>query len=336
MSASRAGLMATLALGIGAASLASGCASYIELEGHEQFIQAISFSPGGHRIASGSDDATARVWATDDGEELRTLLGHTGGVWGIGYTADGKTIVTASVDGTVRLWSARHGRLEHTLGDTSGEEEQPPALAVAVNPVTDTFAVSYDDNITAIWSLTDRSLLRRIPGGGRMVSAIAYHPEGKLLATTNGDRVRILSADDGRLVRILAGPGGLTHAVAFSPDGARIACGADDGKARVWDVETGEVVRTIEVEGETHIRGVAFDPTGRLVATGNWTGEVDVWRIADGVRVGGYDGQYDRIRAVVWAADGSKIAAAGGDESIRIWPVPSEVLEAAADGGPSQ
>jgi serine/threonine protein kinase/WD40 repeat protein len=67
-------------------------------------IQALSFSPDGRRLASAGFDAKIRIWDTESGLELLTLVGHTHWIWGMSFSADGNRIVSSSGDKTVRIW----------------------------------------------------------------------------------------------------------------------------------------------------------------------------------------------------------------------------------------
>ena len=49
-----------------------------ELKGHTDRVKSVVFSPDGRRLASASDDHTARVWYAVTGVSLRELKGHTG------------------------------------------------------------------------------------------------------------------------------------------------------------------------------------------------------------------------------------------------------------------
>ena len=74
------------------------------LTGHTGSVFSVSFSPDGHTIASGSRDATIRLWDAVNGELIRTLEGHTGFVNSVVFSPDGRTIASGGDDGTVLLW----------------------------------------------------------------------------------------------------------------------------------------------------------------------------------------------------------------------------------------
>jgi hypothetical protein len=78
----------------------------LTLKGHTSFIGSVCWSPDGSRLATGSNDGTAKVWDAAGGGELLTLTAHAGPVRSVAWSPDGSRLATGGDDGTAKVWEA--------------------------------------------------------------------------------------------------------------------------------------------------------------------------------------------------------------------------------------
>ena len=106
--------------------------------------------------------------------------------------------------------------------------------------------------------------------------------------------------------------------MAFSPDGQTLASGSADNTVHLWDVQTGEELKTLET-GD-FVSSVSFSPDGRLLASsGSDDNTIRLWNVATGETVNTLRGHTDYISSVVFSPDGRTLASGSGDDTIRLW-----------------
>ena len=84
-----------------------------------------------------------------------------------------------------------------------------------------------------------------------------------------------------QLRQVLQGHEDAVTSVAVSPDGTRLATGAYDDTARIWDLETGEPLAVLQGH-ESAVRSVAFSPDGTRLATGSQDKTARIWDMESG------------------------------------------------------
>lgn len=104
----------------------------------------------------------------------------------------------------------------------------------------------------------------------------------------NNSGVQIRKAGTGELLRTFCLDGdSCARSLAISPDASAIASGHESGKIRVWDIETGEIMHTLENSVDAAVREVAFFADGKLAAYNHdwpWKDNVSqltTWNLAD-------------------------------------------------------
>ena len=105
-------------------------------------------------------------------------------------------------------------------------------------------------------------------------------PDGKLLASPDGDAIVVSDAATQKALLKIKGHTGKVTALAFSPDGKVLASGGADKKVCLWDLATGKQLRRLEA-GDT-IDEVSFSPDGKTLTAGQPGKVRQQWDVATG------------------------------------------------------
>ena len=82
----------------------------------------------------------------------------------------------------------------------------------------------------------------------------------------------------------------------YSPDGRTLASGNRDGKVRIWDVHTEELLKTITAHTKG-VHSIAYTPDGKSLVTGGWDNTVNLCYVDTGHLLQTITGEYNRPRS---------------------------------------
>ena len=236
------------------------------------FLEATTFSPDGHDVATAGADGAAFVLDARTGRERVSLQGHTQRVLDVAYSRKGGRLVTAGEDDTARVWDVRSGR----------ELAAPRGHRGDVNAATFTpngrgVATAGQDGTVRLWRADGGRPRRTLRLGDSDVTDVAVSPDGRYVAAPADQGARILDVSTGRTVATLRGHDGLVFSTAFSPDGHTLVTGGQDQTARLWEVPSGRPLGILRGH-DSYLLSARFTPDGRSIVTASADGTARVFR----------------------------------------------------------
>lgn len=218
------------------------------LPSFEKPLAAITFSPNGRLFAVGGEDGVVRTYDAKAGKPLDTLQQGVA-VQKLLFAPTGG-LVSITAEPKLTVWDDDPAwRLVGVLGPNP---ETP--LDVGNSPFIS------------------------------RVLALAFSPDGKLLATGGGDPSR-------------------------------------SGELILWDVASRSIARVIEEAHSDTVFSVEFSREGNWLVSGAADKFVKLFNVADGKLIRAFEGHTHHVLGVTLKSDNSRIASAGADNAIKIWNV---------------
>lgn len=154
------------------------------------------------------------------------------------------------------------------------------------------------------------------------VTALAFRPDGSLLAVSGYHETLLFDPNHGGLVRRLQGLAERVYGLAFSPDGSLLAVAAGTpgrlGEVKLLHADSGEVAFDLAWAGDSFF-DVAFSPDGSKLAAAGADRTVRVWTVADGAEVIRIEDHADWVMAVAFGPDGNRLATASRDKTAKVF-----------------
>ncbi|KAJ5098527.1 hypothetical protein N7532_005528 [Penicillium argentinense] len=284
------------------------------LEGHSHWVDLITWSSDGSRLASASKDKTVRIWDPATGQCASTLEGHNSSVTSIAWSPDGSRLASASEDKTVRIWGLATSQCVSTLKGHSSW-----VASIAWSPDGSRLASASEDKTVRTWDPATGQCASTLEGHSSSVKSIAWSPDGSRLASASEDKtVRIWGLATSQCVSTLKGHSSWVASIAWSPDGSRLASASEDKTVRTWDPATGQCASTLEGHSSS-VKSIAWSPDGSRLASASEDKTVRIWDLATSQCVSTLKGHSSWVASIAWSPDGSRLASASTDMTVRIW-----------------
>lgn len=290
-------------------------------EAHGSNVNAVTVTPDGKCIVSGSDDNTIRVWDMETGAQLRAIKGHESGVNAITVTPTGTRIISGSSDKTIRVWDWETESQLMAIKELKGSVN-----AITVTPDGKCIVSGSSDNTICVWDLETGTQLRVIEGHESSVNAITVTPDSKCIVSGSDDNtIRVWDLETGMQLKTIKEHNSGVKAITMTPDGKRIISGSSDKTIRIWDLETGAPISEPIQGHKDWVNAVAVTPDSKLIVSGSYDNTIRVWDLETGVQLKaiigykeGYKSGVNTI-AVTFSNKRERIVSGFNYGAIRVW-----------------
>lgn len=286
--------------------------------GHAGAVRALAFSPSQDLLVSGGDDNAARIWELSTGKELAVLEGHKAPVSVLAFSKDGKSVATSGDDKIVRVWNIAYAR---EVARMRGHREAVRSLCFSADGKV---LASATARTAVLWDAESGAQLREVLNPGDTLRFVWILPGDKgLVLGTDHYSVKVMDLWRDAEIAKFSVPDTWLNGLACSIDGSMLVTAGSDRKLRVWDPLKGTETKAVETRAASP-EFLAITPDAEIAATGGPGGLLAFFNL-DKARAGdapaaGHEGA---VRALACTMDGTQIASAGADGSVRLWEAAS-------------
>jgi transducin (beta)-like 1 len=304
------------------------------LLGHSSEVFSCAWCPTVPLLASGSADATARLWTVPAVPSTRAavvdppvVLAHRSeakarDVTALDFAADGARLATGSTDGRVRVF-ATGGQLLQTL-----EQHRAPVFAVRWNRKGDSLLSASADRTTAIWDPTTGAVKQLFEFHAAPVLDVSWRNDTTFASCSTDGTVIVAQLGALKPIKSWQGHESEVNAVRWDPAGNLAATAGDDMTVKVWNVDKDEPVFDF-TDHQREVYTLAWSNTGPgtrneklplVLASASFDGTVRVYDVTLGLCLFALSAPITGpVYTVDFSPDGAHMLTGSFDHSLCTW-----------------
>jgi WD40 repeat protein len=288
------------------------------------WAKSIAFSPDGQTLIVSNENRIIKRLHLPSQTVRGELRGHTSAVLSIAISPDGRFLASSGEDPTIKIWDMETGVCLKTL---AGHQPGVRVAALAFDPTSQNpgqplrLASGGGDQTIRLWNVETEQILHIMAGYTQGLLAVAFSPDGRLLAGSSVDMtIRLWNAETGQAIAVWQGHNAPIWTLAFNPDGQTLASGGEDQTIKLWNVDTQLCYRTLL--GHTAVvLSIAYSPDGLTLVSAALNQSIRLWDSQTGHCLKTWQGYSKKVFCAIFHPDGQILASSHGDKAIRLWDV---------------
>jgi WD40 repeat protein len=289
------------------------------LTGHEGGVKALTISPDGRILVSGSWDKTIKFWRMATGEEIQRWKPHRLAVTALAISPNGQILASGSRDKTVKICDIGKGQLLHTWASYAEEASQQIASVVFSRDGKTLYIGSEGGSAYYLDVETGKELgtLGPISTG---CSHFALSRDGRTLAGINIGLLKVWELPQCKQ-RYRIETGQTTSSITISPDGRIIFIGDYEGKVNLWSASEGKQLDSLFKHSDI-VKCLVVSANGQILASGGKDQSIILWDLSSKTQLCTLEGHSEDIMTLAFSPDGRTLVSGSMDSTIKIWGTP--------------
>jgi hypothetical protein len=293
-------------------------------------ITGLTISPWAPLLAVGGEKQVL-LFNTDTLGLMGVLPFTEGEPANLKFSRSGKLLVAGggrgAQSGRVLVWEVVTGKKIMTIGD-----DDDTVLAADIRPDQSQVALGGPGRLIKIFSTKAGELQHKIKKHTEWVTAVAFSPNGRILATADRNGGVILwDPDSGQELFTLAGHKAAVTALSWRPDSKLVSSSSEDGTVKLWDVQEGKQAKSWNAHSSGTLC-VSYSHDGRFVSCGR-DNVITLWD-SKGAKVRNLDYSGELPLRVAFSHDDKQVFGSDFAGRVQAWTVSDGKRRGEVDANP--
>ncbi|KAI9318986.1 WD40-repeat-containing domain protein [Dichotomocladium elegans] len=317
------------------------------LTGHQSEVFSCSWNPvEAHLLASGSGDATARLWRIPEHSkcaEPPIVLSHLPNlnenkdVTTLDWNPSGTLLATGSYDGQARIWTLK-GELRFLMAQHRG-----PIFSLKWNRKGDLILSGSADTTTAVWDPETGEMKQQFQNHFLAILDVDWMDNTTFASCSSDKTIYVCRVGEAEPLKKWTGHGDEVNAVRWDPSGQYLASCSDDMTTKIWSFKSDQPIQEIRghssqiytLQWAPYLRSSPNEVAPRILATASFDATVRLWDAINGTCLHVLRNHNEAVYSISFSPDARLLATGSFDEQLNVWNVKTGSLQETfkANGG---